>query len=155
MAPLRKTRGSGRMALAARQGQAAARPLAARWRSAASTASCCTPWWRQVGGMVVAGCLGSLMRQSALYAPCSAAPAALQMSKVLGAPHTTLTTPSHRASAGPGGISTNEIDASLRLNMKRNEPRMRELEQRFGVTRQSINQVGCVCGLGWVGLGWQ
>jgi hypothetical protein len=33
------------------------------------------------------------------------------------------------------------VDAALRLNMKRNEMRMKELETRFGITKHAMNQV--------------
>lgn len=44
--------------------------------------------------------------------------------------------------AGGGeGITTRELVDALALNMKRNGPRVRELERRFGVKAQSINEV--------------
>lgn len=46
------------------------------------------------------------------------------------------------ASAGPSGVSTNDIGDRLGLNMKRNEPRMKEVETRFGIKRSAINKVG-------------
>ncbi|PRW05800.1 hypothetical protein C2E21_9561 [Chlorella sorokiniana] len=42
--------------------------------------------------------------------------------------------------AGPSGVSTNDIGDRLGLNMKRNEPRMKEMEARFGVKRSAINK---------------
>ena len=44
--------------------------------------------------------------------------------------------------AGPSGVSTNDIGDRLGLNMKRNEPRMKEVEARFGIKRSAINKVG-------------
>lgn len=38
-------------------------------------------------------------------------------------------------------MSTNDIGDRLGLNMKRNEPRMKEMEMRYGVKRKAINKV--------------
>ncbi|KAL4440566.1 hypothetical protein ABPG75_003567 [Micractinium tetrahymenae] len=42
--------------------------------------------------------------------------------------------------AGVGGVLVNDFGDGLRLNMKRNEPRLRELEVRFGMKRATVNQ---------------
>ncbi|KAL4856311.1 Purple acid phosphatase 18 [Chlorella vulgaris] len=42
--------------------------------------------------------------------------------------------------AGSEGVTTGDVDAALRLNMKRNEMRMKELETRFGITKHAMNQ---------------
>lgn len=38
------------------------------------------------------------------------------------------------------GVLVHEFASSLRLNMKRNEPRLRELEVRFGMKRTAVNE---------------
>ena len=47
------------------------------------------------------------------------------------------------AVAGPDGITTQHVDSQLRFNIKRNEPRFKELKMRYGegsVVEQYINQ---------------
>lgn len=43
--------------------------------------------------------------------------------------------------AGPGGLLTVDVEAALRLNMKRNEARLKEAMARFDLSRVSVNQV--------------
>lgn len=47
------------------------------------------------------------------------------------------------AAAGPDGITTQQVDGQLKFNIKRNEPRFKELKMRYGegsVVEQHINQ---------------
>lgn len=49
----------------------------------------------------------------------------------------------HLAAAGAAGVTTSLLDTQLRINIKRNEPRFRELKARFGpsgVVEQHVNQ---------------
>lgn len=50
-------------------------------------------------------------------------------------------------------MTSNQIGGRLGLNMKRNEPRLKELEARFGVTRCTVSQAGAAGWLFWLAAG--
>ncbi len=53
--------------------------------------------------------------------------------------------------SGGEGALVNDFGTRLRLNMKRNEPRLKELEARFGMKRTTVNKASSASWRGRLG----